>query len=73
MPFGLTPRQAQVGALLHLQDKEIAQVVGLSRSTVRKRIKQVFKRTGGTTRTHAALILAGLQPVSFLPPIALIN
>jgi len=50
--LGLEPRHARVGALLirGLTDKEIAHRLGLSHQTVRTYVKELFQRTGCTTR-----------------------
>lgn len=54
-PFGLSQRQLQIALLLAHTDKEISARCGISVNTVKKRVKQILKRTAATTRTAAAL------------------
>jgi len=65
--FGLSERQSQVAAILWMTDKEIAQASGLSINTIKKRVKQILKRTSSTTRTEAALKASGVTPQSRFP------
>lgn len=64
-PLGLTPRQAEVLALVAsgATNKQIAAALGISPGTVRVHLEQVFERLGVGTRTAAAArALAPAEP-----------
>jgi DNA-binding NarL/FixJ family response regulator len=54
VPDGLSPRQARIVGLAAqgLTDAEIARVMGLSASSVRRELKWVLDKTGARTRAH---------------------
>lgn len=56
-PYHLTPRETDVlgGLQRGLQDKEIAQAIGISPQTVHTHLKRIFEKLGAHTRTEAVM------------------
>ena len=56
-PYHLTPRETDVlgGLQRGLQDKEIAQTIGISPQTVHTHLKRIFEKLGAHTRTEAVM------------------
>jgi DNA-binding NarL/FixJ family response regulator len=56
-PYHLTPRETDVLGCLQrgLQDKEIAQAIGISPQTVHTHLKRIFEKLGAHTRTEAVM------------------
>ena len=61
--FGLGSREAQITELVckGLQNQEIAQLLGISRNTVRNNLANVFRKVGATTRSELVMICSGVE------------
>ncbi len=57
LPFGLTWREYQVACLAHYPNKQIAETLGLSQSTVHSHLKQIFRKLGIRSRFEIPFIL----------------
>jgi DNA-binding CsgD family transcriptional regulator len=54
-PAQVTPREAAVLALAHLQVRDIAKALNISPWTVKAHLKSIFVKLGAETRTQAVL------------------
>jgi DNA-binding CsgD family transcriptional regulator len=71
VPFGLTPREVEVGRWIGegKANAEIAVILGVSPRTVHKHIEHIFEKTGATSRLAVATLL-NHQTADGFPPLA---
>ncbi len=67
--FGLMGREAQITELVckGMQNPEIAQLLGISRNTVRNCLANVFRKLGATTRSELVMLCAGANAMQGPP------
>jgi DNA-binding CsgD family transcriptional regulator len=67
--FGLVGREAQITELVckGMQNPEIAQLLGISRNTVRNILAHVFRKLGATTRSELVMLCAGANALQGPP------
>ena len=60
--FGLTDHETEVVALVAegCSDKEIAEILGYAKPTIKDHMKKIFEKVGTRDRTHVVSILYGL-------------
>jgi len=67
--FGLVGREAQITELVckGMQNPEIAQLLGISRHTVRNILANVFRKLGASTRSELVMLCAGANALQGPP------
>jgi DNA-binding CsgD family transcriptional regulator len=54
---GVTPREAEILALAHLDNQAIADLLGIRRETVKTHLKRAYDKLGAANRTHAVMLM----------------